>query len=118
LPETERSRSSRAAPARAGCVEARRLRSCPREQSDARGDSASGCGGKLRATSLALMAATLAGATLLSSNPIAYTLSGPTWSQPQTPYYINTANLDLPVLSTETAVRAGADTWQLQSAAF
>jgi hypothetical protein len=64
------------------------------------------------------MAATLAGATLLSSNPIAYTLSGPTWSQPQTPYYINTANLDLPVLSTETAVRAGADTWQLQSAAF
>jgi len=64
------------------------------------------------------MAATLAGATLLSSNPIAYTLSGPTWSQPQTPYYINTANLDLPALSTETAVRAGADTWQLQSAAF
>ena len=64
------------------------------------------------------MAATLAGATLLSSDPIAYTLSGPTWSQPQTPYYINTANLDLPALSTETAVRAGADTWQQQSGAF
>ena len=65
------------------------------------------------------MAGTLAAATMFSSAPIAYTLSGPTWSQPQTPYYINAANLDLPGLSTaETAVRAGADTWQQQSAAF
>jgi len=64
------------------------------------------------------MAATLAAATMFSSDPIAYMASGPTWSQPQTPYYINTANLDLPGLSTETAVRAGADTWQQQSAAF
>ena len=72
----------------------------------------------MRSTSFALTAATLAAATLFSSNPIAYTLSGPTWSQPHTPYYINTANLDLPALSTETAVRAGADTWQQQSGAF
>jgi len=64
------------------------------------------------------MAGTLAAVTMFSSAPIAYTLTGPTWSQPQTPYYINAANLDLPGFSTETAVRAGADTWQQQSAAF
>ena len=64
------------------------------------------------------MAGTLAAVTMFSSAPIAYSVSGPTWSQPQTPYYINAANLDLPGFSTETAVRAGADTWQQQSAAF
>jgi len=72
----------------------------------------------LRRASFALIAATLSAATVFSSDPIAFTVTGPTWSQPQTPYYINTANLDLPGLSTETAVRAGADTWQLQSGAF
>ena len=33
------------------------------------------------------------------------------------PYYVNTANLDLPTGSVETAVRFGADTWHLQSGA-
>ena len=72
----------------------------------------------MRGAPFALIVATLATATIFSSDPIAYTVSGPTWSQPQTPYFINTANLDLPGFSTETAVRAGADTWQQQSAAF
>jgi matrixin len=66
----------------------------------------------------ALAAATLAAATLFSADPVAYLLNGPTWSQPQTAYRINTANLDLPALSVETAVRSGADTWEQQSAAF
>jgi hypothetical protein len=67
---------------------------------------------------LAFVAATVAAVTLFSADPAAYTLNGPTWSQPQTPYRINPANLDLPALSVETAVRSGADAWQQQSAAF
>ena len=66
----------------------------------------------------ALAAAILAAATLFSADPVAYVLNGPTWSQPQTAYRINTANLDLPALSVETAVRSGADVWVQQSAAF
>ena len=66
----------------------------------------------------ALAAAILAAATLFSADPVAYVLNGPTWSQPQTAYRINTANLDLPALSVETAVRSGADAWAQQSAAF
>src|SRR5205809_3400074 len=66
----------------------------------------------------ALVVATLAAATLFSADPVAYVLSGPTWSQPETAYRINTANLDLPALSVETAVRSGADVWEQQSAAF
>ena len=69
-------------------------------------------------TLFALVAATLAATTLFPSDPMAYVASGPTWSQPQTPYYVNSANLDLPGLSAETAVRSGADAWQQQSAAF
>ena len=67
---------------------------------------------------LALVAATLAASTVFSGHPMAYVASGPTWSQPQTPYSINATNLDLPALSVETAVRSGADTWEQQSAAF
>ena len=66
----------------------------------------------------ALVAVTLAVSTVFSGDPIAYVASGPTWSQPQTPYYINQTNLDLPGSSAETAVRSGADTWPLQSSAF
>ena len=66
----------------------------------------------------ALLAATIAAATVLSGDPMAYVASGPAWSQPQTPYYVNSANLDLSGFSTEAAVRAGADAWQQQSAAF
>src|SRR2546426_9200360 len=66
----------------------------------------------------ALVAATLTVCTVFSGNPMAYVANGPTWSQPQTSYYINSANLDLSGFSAETAVRSGADVWQLQSAAF
>jgi len=67
---------------------------------------------------IAIGAAILAVATLLGPGMSAYTLSGPTWSQPQTTYMINTTNLDLPGASVEAAVRAGADTWEQQSHAF
>jgi hypothetical protein len=63
----------------------------------------------------ALVAATLAAATVFAGDPMAYTATGPTWSQPQTPYYINSANLDLPGFSAETALRSGADAWQQQT---
>ena len=53
----------------------------------------------------ALVAATLAAVTVFPGDPMAYVASGPTWSQPQTPYYVNSANLDLPGLSAETALR-------------
>ena len=72
---------------------------------------------RLRAL-FSLAAATLAAGTVVSRNPLAYTATGPTWSQPQAPYYVNTANLDLPGVSVESAVRAGADAWHNQSAAF
>jgi hypothetical protein len=66
----------------------------------------------------ALAAAAIAAVTVFSGAPTAYVANGPTWSQPQTPYYVNAANLDLPVSSAETALRAGADVWQQQTAAF
>jgi len=66
----------------------------------------------------ALTAAAIAAATVFSGDPMAYVANGPTWSQAQTPYYINSANLDLAGFSAETAVRSGADAWQQQSAAF
>ena len=65
-----------------------------------------------------LLAATLAAAVMFPSDPMAYVASGPTWSVPQMRYSINAANLDLPVLSVETAVRSGANVWDFQSAAF
>ena len=65
-----------------------------------------------------LAAATVAAAMVFSGDPMAYVASGPTWSQPQTPYYVNSANMDLSGLSAETALRSGADAWQQQSGAF
>lgn len=56
--------------------------------------------------------------TVLAGNPTAYTLSGPKWPQPQTPYYVNSGNLDLPGSAADAAVRAGADTWLTQATAF
>ena len=50
--------------------------------------------------------------------PSAYTLSGPSWAQPQMTYVVNAANLDLPPLSAENALRSGADAWLQQSGAF
>ena len=45
-------------------------------------------------------------------------MSGPKWPQPQTPYYVNSANLDLPGTVADAAIRAGAETWALQASAF
>jgi len=67
---------------------------------------------------IAVATAMLAAATLSSADLIAYMLGGAKWSQPQAPYLINTANLDLPDASVEAAVRAGADSWAQQSGAF
>ena len=64
---------------------------------------------------LAVLAAAVAVATVLSSHPIAYVLTGPTWAAAQVPYYVNTANLDLPANAVESAVRYGADLWPAQS---
>jgi len=66
-------------------------------------------------TSLAVSIALL---TFHSGHPAAFAVSGPTWAQPQTPYYVNGANLDLPAPDAVDAVRAGADTWRLQAGAF
>lgn len=54
---------------------------------------------------------------VLSSDPAAYVPSGPVWNAIAAPYYVNTANLDLPTGSVESSVRAGADVWHLQSGA-
>ena len=69
-------------------------------------------------TLFALVAAAVVAATMFSSDPLAYTLSGPFWNQPFTSYYVNSANLDLPGASADAAVRAGADSWVQQSGAF
>jgi hypothetical protein len=51
----------------------------------------------------------------LSGDPAAYVASGPVWNLLAAPYYVNTANLDLPTAAVESSVRAGADTWHLQT---
>jgi Matrixin len=56
--------------------------------------------------------------TGFSGEPAAYVLSGPKWPQPQTPYYVNSTNLDMPGAIADAAVRAGAETWVLQASAF
>ena len=65
-----------------------------------------------------MLAAIFAVTMVMSGNPRAFSASGPAWPQPQTPYFVNSVNLDLPGPATETAVRAGADTWLLQAGAF
>ena len=56
--------------------------------------------------------------TGFTGEPGAYDLSGPKWPQPQTPYYVNSTNLDMPGAVADAAVRAGAETWVLQAMAF
>jgi Matrixin len=68
--------------------------------------------------SISLPVVAIAVATVFSGRPGAYSLSGPAWPQPQTPYYINSTNLDLAGSAAEAAVRAGADTWLQQAGAF
>jgi matrixin len=65
-----------------------------------------------------MLAAIVAVATVLSGNPGAFTLSGPAWPQAQTPYFVNSANLDLSGPAADAAVRAGAATWLQQAGAF
>jgi hypothetical protein len=65
-----------------------------------------------------VLAATVAVATVLSGRPGAFSLYGSAWPQPQTAYYVNSANLDLAASAAGAAVRAGADTWLLQTGAF
>ncbi len=66
-------------------------------------------------TSLAFLAAALAMATVLSPRTAAYTATGTKWAFSPVSYYVNATNLDLPAASAETAVRAGADAWPVQS---
>ena len=68
--------------------------------------------------SISLPVVAIAVATVFSGRPGAFSLSGPAWPQPQTPYYINSTNLDLAGSAAEAAVRAGADTWLQQAGAF
>jgi hypothetical protein len=48
----------------------------------------------------------------------AFVSNGFSWPQVPVPYYVNPTNLDgLPTAAVEAAVKAGADTWQIQSGA-
>jgi hypothetical protein len=66
---------------------------------------------------VAVSAAVVAIATVASTNARAYALLGYRWAQPVVPYYINSANMDVPTSAIEPAIRAGADAWRLQSGA-
>lgn len=66
---------------------------------------------------IAVVAMVIALGTVFTDPVRAYTLLGSTWAQSSLPYYINTANLDVPSSAIESAIRAGADAWQLQSGA-
>jgi hypothetical protein len=59
----------------------------------------------------------LVAASILPSRLGAYTANGVTWSPVPVPYYINTANLDLPDAAAEGAMQAGANVWANQSGA-
>jgi hypothetical protein len=67
--------------------------------------------------SAAFAAALLAGATIFSNTARAYALLGYTWTPSSMQYYINPANMDVPVSAIEPAIRAGADAWRLQTGA-
>jgi len=56
-------------------------------------------------------------ATIASTHVDAYSVLGYTWAQSVVPYYINSANMDVPTAAIEPAIRAGADAWPLQSGA-
>ena len=56
-------------------------------------------------------------AAMLPSRLGAYSTNGVTWSPVPVPYYINTANLDLPDAAVESAMQAGANVWATQSGA-
>ena len=64
-----------------------------------------------------LLVVLLLAATVFRSSPMAYVTNGVKWNHSPVTYYVNPVNLDLPQSSVIAAVRAGADTWALQSAA-
>lgn len=64
------------------------------------------------------IAAAVAAVVLYSGDSSAYALLGSRWPQPQTPYFVNAANLDLGSGAADAAVRDGANTWRDQSGAF
>jgi hypothetical protein len=66
----------------------------------------------------AVIAATIAAATLCAGDSSAFALLGPRWPQSQAAYVVNAANLDLAGAAADAAVRAGADGWHQQSGAF
>jgi hypothetical protein len=68
-------------------------------------------------TTVSVLVAVLAVATVLSKHPRAYTTNGSRWNQMTASYFINPANLDLPANAVVSAVQAGADAWALQSTA-
>jgi hypothetical protein len=51
------------------------------------------------------------------SDAVAYMVNGPKWGHSPVMYYVNPSNLDLSQSAVVSAVRGGADTWGLQSAA-
>jgi Matrixin len=53
--------------------------------------------------------------SLLGVRTRAYSTTGAKWLNPIATYYVNSANLDLPEATAETAVRAGAEVWAAQS---
>jgi hypothetical protein len=53
--------------------------------------------------------------TVLSTHARAFVTNGPVWGGTDVPYYVNTANLDLPASAVETSVRYGADAWHQQA---
>jgi hypothetical protein len=62
-----------------------------------------------------ILIVTVAAFAAMSIRAKAYVLNGPVWPGHSTTYVINTTNLDLPDDAVESAVRAGADTWALQT---
>jgi hypothetical protein len=70
--------------------------------------------GRLR---LGVLAGSTVALTMLVSDSVAYVVNGASWNSTQVAYYINTSNLDLAADAVESSVRAGADTWHLQSGA-
>jgi matrix metalloproteinase-14 (membrane-inserted) len=68
-------------------------------------------------TSVSLAAVVLAFVTVLSDDSRAYEWNKFRWNQTPVPYYVNPANLDLPTNVIAPALKVGADSWALQSAA-
>jgi hypothetical protein len=68
-------------------------------------------------TSVSVLAAAVAVVTVLSNQPRAYVTNGAKWNSTPVSYFVNSTNLDLPANAVVSAVRAGADTWALQSTA-